>query len=249
MKWLFHFEAQRMARYERELVFSFDQQVVSSPLDKEAIGTYENLYVIPNGVDIEDFPYNENGRESNIIVFSGRMGDFPNAEAAVYFATRVFPLIRKQVPQARFLIVGADPSHRVLGLARLPGVEVTGYVPRIRDYLTRATVAVAPMQAGSGIQNKVLEAMASGSPVVATPYALGGIDAVDGEHLLVAEDAEGLAEQVVRLLKDPALRRRLAHNARRLVEEKYTWERSVAMLEEVHRLAIERRSRGAGETR
>lgn len=248
IKWFFHLETRRMAHYEQELVAFFDQQVVSSPLDKKVIGTYKSLHVIPNGINIEDFPYHENGRENNIILFSGRMGYFPNAEAAIYFATRVFPLIRKQVPQARFLIVGADPPHRVRRLAGLPGVEVTGYVPRIQDYLTRATVAVAPMQAGSGLQFKVLEAMASGLPIVATPYALGGIDAVDGEHLLVGENAEDLAEQVVRLLKDPALRRRIARNARQLVEEKYTWERSVAMLEEVYCLAIERRSRRAGKT-
>lgn len=241
MKWLFHLEARRMARYERGLVSCFDRQIVSSPLDKEAIGAYESLHVIPNGVAIEDFPYSEDGRENNLIVFTGRMGYFPNAEAAFYFVTQVFPLIRRQVQDARFLIVGADPPHRVRKLAKPPGIEVTGYVPRIQDYLAQATVAVAPIQAGTGIQNKVLEAMATGAPVVATPYALGGIEAVDGEHLLVAEDAEGLAEQVVRLLRDPALRRRLARNARRLVEEKYTWERSVAMLEKVYQLAVERR--------
>ena len=241
MKWLFHLEARRMARYERELVSSFDQQIVSSPLDKEAIGACESLHVIPNGVAIEDFPYSEDGRENNLIVFTGRMGYFPNAEAAFYFATQVFPLIRRPVQDARFLIVGADPPQRIRQLAKLPGVEVTGYVPRVQDYLAQATVAVAPTQAGTGIQNKVLEAMAAGAPVVATPYALGGIEAVDGDHLLVAEDAEGLAEQVVRLLRDSALRRHLTRNARRLVEEKYTWERSVAMLEKVYRLAIERR--------
>jgi sugar transferase (PEP-CTERM/EpsH1 system associated) len=241
MKWLFQLETRRMARYEQKLAHSFDQQIVSSPLDKEAIGASETLHVIPNGVNIEDFPYTENGREDSVIIFTGRMGYFPNAEAAVYFATRVFPLILKQKPDARFLIVGADPPCRVRRLARFPGVEVTGFVPRIQDYLSRAAVFVAPMQAGTGIQNKVLEAMASGVPVVATPYALGGVEAIDGEHLLVAADACGLADQVVRLLRDPTLRRRLARNARQLVEDKYTWERSVAMLEEVYRLAIDRK--------
>jgi glycosyltransferase involved in cell wall biosynthesis len=244
MKWLFQLETRRMARYEQKLAHSFDQQIVSSPLDKEAIGASETLHVIPNGVNIEDFPYTENGREDSVIIFTGRMGYFPNAEAAVYFATRVFPLILKQKPDARFLIVGADPPCRVRRLARFPGVEVTGFVLRIQDYLSRAAVFVAPMQAGTGIQNKVLEAMASGVPVVATPYALGGVEAIDGEHLLVAADACGLADQVVRLLRDPTLRRRLARNARQLVEEKYTWERSVAMLEEVYRMAIKQRIGG-----
>jgi len=239
LRWIFQLEAERMSRYEQELVSSFDLQIISSPADKEAIGAHESLYVVPNGVNIEDFPYNEDERDDKIIVFTGRMSYFPNAEAAVYFATRVFPIILQEDPDARFLIIGAAPPRTVRRLARLPGIEVTGYVPRIQDYLKRATVAVAPMRAGTGIQNKVLEAMASGTPVVATRYALGGIEAVDGEHLLVAENAEGLAEQVVRLLKDPALRLRLARNARQLVEEKYTWEQAVAMLEEVYRLAVE----------
>ncbi|MGA9351514.1 MAG: TIGR03087 family PEP-CTERM/XrtA system glycosyltransferase [Anaerolineae bacterium] len=239
VKWFFHLEARRMARYERELVVSFDRQAVSSPLDKETIGASESMHVIPNGVDIKDFPYNEDERENNVIVFTGRIGYFPNADAAIYFATQVFPLVLRQEPGTRFLIVGADPPRRVRRLAQLPGITVTGYVPRIQDYLTRATVAVAPLQTGSGIQNKVLEAMACGTPVVATPSALGGIEAEDGKHLLVAEDAEALAEQVVRMFRDQALRRHLARNAHRLIEEKYTWERSVAMLEEVYRLAVQ----------
>jgi sugar transferase (PEP-CTERM/EpsH1 system associated) len=239
MKWLLHWEALRMTHYERELISSFDQQIVSSPLDKKAIGPYESLRFVPNGVDVEDFRYSKDERENNVIVFTGRMGYFPNADAAVYFATQVFPLILQQEPDARFFVVGADPPRRVRRLARLPGVEVTGYVHRIQDYLSLASIAVAPMQAGSGIQNKVLEAMASGTPVVATPNALGGIEAQDGEHVLVARDTEGLAEQLIRLLKDPTLRLRLASSARRLMEESYTWEHAVATLEAVYGLAIE----------
>lgn len=237
LKWLFLLEARLMARYERSLIFSFDRQVVSSPLDKKVLGDFDTIHVIPNGVHLDAFPYTEDGRDSNLIVFTGRMGYFPNAEAAIYFATQIFPLIRKRVPEARFLIVGADPPRRVRELTKLPGVKVTGYVPCMQDYLARATVAVAPMMGGSGMQFKILEAMASGVPVVATPYALGGIEVADGEHLLRAQDAEDFAEKVIRLLLDSDLRRRLARSARQLVEEKYTWERSVIMLEEVYQIA------------
>lgn len=242
MNWLFNLESRRMAIYEQKLVSSFDRQIVSSPSDREAIGNYETLHIVPNGVNIEDFPYNKDGGASNIIIFTGRMGYFPNADAAVYFATKVLPLIQRREPNVRFVIVGADPPRRVRMLSRISGVEVTGYVPNIQDYMARATVAVAPLQAATGIQNKVLEAMASGIPIVATPNALEGIDAVNGEHLLVAEDANLLAEKVLQLLKDPILRRRLARNARQLVEEKYTWERSVEILEKVYRMAIYRSS-------
>ena len=240
--WIATLEARRVQRYERSLTQQYDQLVVSSLVDREAIGDYNNIHVIPNGVDIEAHPFAadwdsaQGSREPGTIVFTGRMGYFPNADAATWFSTKVFPLVRHQVPQARFLVVGADPTPAVRRLGQYPGIVVTGYVPRIQDYLARATVAVAPMQGGSGMQFKVLEAMACGAPVVATSYALGGIEAADGEHLLVVQGAAAFAEQVIRLLKAPGLGRHLARNARRLVEEKYTWERSVAMLEEVYRL-------------
>lgn len=238
--WIAASEARRLQRYERMLTRQYDQLVVSSPLDRDAVGNYSNVHVISNGVDTEAYPFVQDGRESGTIVFTGRMGYFPNADAAIWFATAVFPLVRRQMPQAQFLIVGASPTRAVRQLGRLQGVVVTGYVPSIQDYLAQATVAVAPMRAGSGMQFKVLEAMSSGAPVVATPYALGGIEVQDGEHLLVAQDAETFAEQVIRMFQDQALRRRLTCSARWLVEERYTWERSVAMLEAVYWQARER---------
>ena len=235
--WIVGQEARRLEHYERALVTRFDRLIVSSPVDREAIGPYENLHVIPNGVDVDHFSFVEDGREPYTIMFTGRMAYFPNAGAAIWFVTQVFPLIRRQAPAARFVIAGAEPPRQVRKLGRLDGLEVTGYVPDLHQLLARAAVAVAPMQAGSGIQNKVLEAMSSGTPLVVTPHALGGIEARDGEHLLVAQDPETFARQVIRLFNDAPLACRLARNARRLVEEKYTWERSAAMLQEVYHLA------------
>jgi sugar transferase (PEP-CTERM/EpsH1 system associated) len=235
--WIAAHESRRLRRYERLLVQDYDQVVVSSSLDRVAIGGCDNIHVVPNGVDLETHRFVEQGRDIHTLVFTGRLGYFPNADAAAWFAAEVFPLLRQEMPQVRFLVVGADPTSSVRRLGRCPGVEVVGLVPSVPDYLSRAAVAVAPMRSGSGVQNKVLEAFACGTPVVATPYALGGLEAADGEHLLVAQDARVFAEQVVRLLKDPLLARRLARNARQLVEEKYTWERTVGMLEEVYRRA------------
>jgi len=238
MAWIFGKEAKRLQKYERELTQQYDQLLISSPQDREAIGEYDNIHVIRNGVDIADYPIVEGGRESDRIVFTGRMGYFPNADAAVWFTTEVLPLVRSQVPQARFFVVGTDPTPAVRRLAQYEGVVVTGYVPSIQDYLTRSTVAVAPMKSGSGMQFKVLEAMACGTPVVATSYGLGGIEATDGTHLLIASNAKTFADSVIRLMKSSTLQQRLARNARSLVEAKYTWERSVATLEEVYRQAL-----------
>jgi sugar transferase (PEP-CTERM/EpsH1 system associated) len=237
LSWLARLEAERLQRYERALASRFERLIVSSPVDRAAIGPYENLHVVPNGVDTRHFHFVEDGREPNTIIFSGRMAYFPNAVAAIWFAKQVLPLIRRQIPAVRFIIAGADPSRQVLELKRLDGVQVTGYVSDLHELLSRAAVAVAPMQAGSGIQNKVLEAMSSGTPLVATPSALGGIEARDGEHLLMARDGEAVAEQIIRLLQDPSLACRLAHSARSLVEDKYTWDRAGNMLEELYHLA------------
>lgn len=238
--WFMALESKRLEDYERYLTQKYDQLVVSSPLDCDAIGNYDNIHVIPNGVSIEDFPFVADGREPKMIVFTGRMGYFPNADAVIWFVEKVLPLIQQQLSEVKFYVVGADPTSEVQVLAQQPGVFVTGYVSSIQDYLHQATVAVAPLQSGSGMQFKVIEAMGCGTPVVATSYALGGVDVLGGEHLLVANNAESFAQKVICLLRDEDLQRYLAHNARRLVEEKYTWDRSVTMLEDVYHLAVQR---------
>lgn len=227
-------EAGRVQRYEQTLTRRYDRLIVSSSLDKQAIGDYQNVHVVRNGVDPDRFPFVQDGREPHTIVFSGRMGYFPNVDAAVFLATQIFPLVRRQVPDARLLLVGADPPSGVRRLDQLPGVTVTGFVPRIQEYLARATVAVAPMRAGSGIQNKVLEAMASGVPVVATTTGLAGMEAETGIHLLVSDEPRGFAEAVIRFLKDTRLARDLARNARALVQERYSWERCADELQRVY---------------
>lgn len=238
LKALLRWEARRLKRYERSLAGIYDRMVVCSTLDMQAIGASESVYVVPNGVDTSQFAYRQDLREWNSIVFTGRIAYFPNADAAVWFATEVLPLIRRSVPSVRFQIVGADPPPRVRELARIPGVEVTGYVPAVTEYLHRATVAISPLLAGSGMQNKLLEAMACGAPVVATSRSMGGLTAQNGRHLMIADGAASFAERLVRLLHDPGLRLWIARNARRMVEERYSWELSVSALEKVYEAAL-----------
>jgi glycosyltransferase involved in cell wall biosynthesis len=176
------------------------------------------------------------------------MGYFPNVHAARWFAGRVLPRIRRALPGATFHVVGARPHRTLRRLARRdPAVVVTGFVEPLPPHLRRAAIAVAPIHAGSGQALKVLEAMATGTPVVATPLAAAGIGARPDEHLLVAEDPDSFAAQVVRLLRDPDLADRLAASARHFVEAQCTWEHSVAALEAVYR-AVADPPRGAGET-
>ena len=232
-------EAIRTQRYERELANRFNHLLICSALDKTAIGNQDSIHIVRQGVDTTFFRSLSAQRASNTIVFSGNMGYFPNADAAEYFITTILPIIRQHIPEVRFQVVGGGASKRLLALSNEPGVELVGYTTEINKYLSAATVAVAPMRSGSGMQFKVLEAMACGVPIVVTSFALGGIEVNHGEHLLVADQPQAVADSVVRLLKDATLRHTLATNSRRLVEEKYSWEQSVSTLEQIYDLALQ----------
>lgn len=229
-----YIEWRRLRQYERAICGRYDNVVVVSDIDRAAIGEFPNLHVIPIGVDLTSFPLAVEGREPYTIVFSGNMGYFPNINAVRWFTQEVWPLVRATEPRARFMIVGANPHPAVQALAHESGIEVTGLVPSIHTYLSRATLAVVPMQAGSGMQFKVIEAMACGTPVVVTSFALGGIAAIDGQHLLVCDTAQAFAASVLRLLHDSDARAKLAAQGRILVEECYTWERTVASIESLY---------------
>jgi sugar transferase (PEP-CTERM/EpsH1 system associated) len=234
-------EASRLRRAERALLDRAGHGVVVSEVDRDAMGGGEKLSVAPNGVDGERFAFDGRPRANADVLFAGNLGYFANADAAVWFARVVLPLVRARIGSARLRLAGARPSRAVRALARLEGVSVLGDVPDMAAQVRAARVAVAPLRTGSGQQSKVLEAMACGTPVVASPLASAGMELGHEEHLLVADGAEPTAAAVVRLVEDAALAERLARSARRLVEQRYTWERSVAALEAAYGRA---RSRG-----
>jgi glycosyltransferase involved in cell wall biosynthesis len=199
------------------------------------------VHINANGVDLQRFQFTPDGHQGKTLVFTGNMSYFPNVNAVTWFANEVFPLIKAAVPDVRFFVVGTNPHPTIQALAqRDPAITVTGHVQNMQDYLATATIAVVPMRAGSGMQFKVIEAMACGTPVIVTPYALGGIDVAHEQHLLVAATANEFATQVTRLLQDADLRLRLAHAARQLVVDNYTWERVVSDLEMVYQQAARR---------
>jgi len=242
LRWLAALEAERLLRYERRVCASVEGACVVSGAEREAIGAPSSVGVVPNGFDPGELPFVPDGRTPATVVFTGNMGYFPNANAACWFAERVHPLVRRSVPGARFVVVGARPAARVRRLARRDAsVSVVGPVDDMRPHLRSATVAVAPMQAGGGQQFKVIEAMASGAPVVASPIGAEAFDAARGGALLVAGTPEEFAAAVVSVVGDPALAGRLAAQARRFVESHHTWEASTARLEALHEAARSRR--------
>lgn len=228
-------EAKRLRRYEQWLCRTFDHATVVSAVDRDAIGDFPKLSINPNGVELADFPAAHSGRDPNRIAFTGNLGYFPNVDAVAWFVREVLPRVREARPQTTFVAAGSRPHRRVRALATDDGtVLVQGDVPDLGDVLARAAVSVAPMQAGSGQPLKILEAMACGTPVVATPVAASGLAADPGRHLLIGHDAESFAGHVLRLLEAPALAADLARAARDLVAARYTWERSVALLDAVY---------------
>jgi sugar transferase (PEP-CTERM/EpsH1 system associated) len=238
-RWALALEAERLARFESALLRRASRCLVVSDAEREALGLEgERAGVNPNGIDLETFPFAAMRESSARIVFVGNLGYAPNAEGIAWFAREVLPVLRRRVSAAELLIVGPRASRAVRRLARNPGVQLVGVVPDVHAALANARVAVAPLHSGGGIQNKVLEAMAAGTPVVATSRAIAGIAARAGEHCLVADDARGFAAETERLLRDDGLRSRIATAARALVVDRYTWEHSVAGLEEVYRRVL-----------
>lgn len=150
-----------------------------------------------------------------------------------YFAHEIFPLIRQEFPEAKFEIVGRYPTRAVRRLSRLKGVRVIGEVAEVRSSLIQADVSVAPMRIARGVQNKVLEAIALGVPVVATPLAIEGIEVSNEEEVLIATSPDEFARQVVRLLRDAELRRSLTRRAWNKMNQSYNWEVSGSKLEEL----------------
>jgi glycosyltransferase involved in cell wall biosynthesis len=164
----------------------------------------------------------------------------PNVDGVEHFGREIFPILRRAVPELEFWIVGRNPTPRVRALASAEGVRVTGEVDDVGEYLARAAVAVVPLRIAQGVQNKILEAMAAGTPVVATSKAFEGIDATPGADLLVADGAADFAGAVERLLRDSHERERLAASARKVVETRYSWDSSMAELERILREAVHR---------
>jgi glycosyltransferase involved in cell wall biosynthesis len=208
------------------------------PQTPDAPANDARVSVISNGVDLQRFrPAFDQPSESQTIVFSGRMSYHANAAAALRLARDIFPRVRARRPHAKLQIVGRDPGPEVCALEREnSGVTIVGAVDDLAPCLRRATVSAAPLVYGSGVQNKILEALACGTPVVADPLAVRALDASVYDALLIADDDDAFAAHVVRIFDDAALRRRLAHAGRAFVEQHHSWDVAAARLEQVYRL-------------
>ena len=234
-KWVIKEELRRVSVHEKDMAKKFDYAVVVSSIDASTIGG-GNIVVNPIGVDIQEFhPKTLKKVHDNLIIFTGNMGYFPNEKAVLYFVKEMFPLIQRKKPNAIFWVVGGGTSHDVKQLEKKNrGVKVLGFVNSMADCISRAVVSVSPMTAGSGIQFKILEALACGVPVVATSLAKGGIELNEDEGLFVADEARVFAGKVVEIMSDTKIRESIGQKAPQAIKDKYSWERSNLILEEIY---------------
>jgi glycosyltransferase involved in cell wall biosynthesis len=185
------------------------------------------VVVLPNGVDADDFRPAETPPEGPPrIVFTGALESVTNEDAAWHLATRIFPGIGKVYPDAEMDVIGKNPSARLVRLAaENPKVRVTGAVPEVAPYLRAATLFLSPLRDATGIKNSVLQALASGLPVLVSPHSAEGIEGRDGHDFIVCRSEAEFTANAIRLLGDPAARAHLGENARRLITRAYTWQR------------------------
>jgi polysaccharide biosynthesis protein PslH len=228
---LWRMESKRLFNYETRAASSVAAATVVSEKDKEYLNQ-ASIYVNPNGVSVSSSNH-ESPREDETLMFHGNMSYYPNVEGAQFLVRDIMPRVWQEKPTCKVLLVGANPSKKVSALAS-ENVVVTGYVEDVKPFLRTSTLGVYPILRATGIQNKILEAMTEGLPVITTPTVAEGIkEGVTPQHFYSESDAEKLAIKIVQLLNDSNERQRLALAAKELILNSYTWEIQVTALEKL----------------
>jgi len=229
-------EGTKLCREEKRLARQFDLSTCTTKAEVETLRGFDAARKtdwFPNGVDAEYFSPTDDPYDPDQICFIGRMDYYPNQQAMLYFCSDVLPVIQAQRPATKLIIIGAEPSAEIRNLRKNPGVSVTGTVPDVRDYVRGSALSVAPLAIARGTQNKILESMAMGVPVVCSKNAAGGVDAVPGQHLLVSDSPDRYASNIIRLLDSADERRELSLAARQRVLSSHSWLASMTKLDAI----------------
>ncbi len=231
IKPVFLLEHRRLAAFEKKIFDRFDHKTIISKQDQQLIPHPRKgeIKVIRNGVDLTYFsPYQTKKKQE--IVFTGNMNYPPNIDAAVFLVTKIMPLVWKNFPEARLLLAGAHPHPRIRRLAS-EKVEISGWMDDIREAYASSQIFIAPMRLGTGLQNKLLEAMAMHVPSVTTPLANTALHAQNGKEIMVGTNARELSVHLINLLSNNELRNIIADNALDFVQKNFNWEKATGELE------------------
>lgn len=230
---MFRWEARRLAAFERTIYKDFDKHTIISSQDRNRLNLagHDQILVVPNGVDHRFLETERKAQPEFDLVFVGNLGYGPNKAAATFLVRTLLPELRRRGLQPKVLLAGARPGKGVKKLGQVPGVKVSGWMEDIRDAYADGRIFVAPMFSGLGLQNKILEAMATGLPCVTTSMVNNAIGAREGTEVLVSDSTQGLADHIERLMKDPKLLNAVSVKAKQFVETGYQWEDQVEKLE------------------
>lgn len=241
--WVLHFEFKMLRSTEYNAFKIFDDLVIISETDADAIPHRKSgeIKIVPNGVDFDYFCPMPDVKKDFDIVFCGNMQYGPNVNAAQYLVRKVMPIVWRQMPQARLLIAGASPKSQVRQLAST-NVTVSGWVDDIRLSYASSKVFAAPMNMGSGLQNKLLEAMSMGIPCVSSSIANSALGATPGEHILVGDDPQTFADHILSLLTNQAKSDKMAAAGHQYVKDHFEWSRFGAQLESILRNAANKKN-------
>ncbi|MBL7837388.1 MAG: glycosyltransferase [Bacteroidetes bacterium] len=228
-------ESSRVLKYEKQILQAFDLNLVCSMEDLNFLKDrhkIEHIRLLPNGVDTDKFhPMNHDYSHAHTLLFTGNMDYDPNVDAVLYFAEQILPVIQNQYPNVKFVIAGQRPIDKVKALHNGSSIEVTGFIPDLSQTYNEASVVVAPLRFGAGTQNKVLEAMAMGIPVVCSHIGFEGLGISDGEGAFMRKDPESFARQVMTLLGDEQLRIRTGQTGVNVIQQNFSWDQVSGILE------------------
>jgi len=231
------FNLKGLKKFEFGMYADADRVLTLTPEGRDellAIRPDLKISVVPHGVDVDYFRPSGKEAKEEAVMFLGNYPHDPNRDAVIYFRDRIWPLIKERVPEARFYVVGKDPTPELEELGRKdPSIVVTGTVEDVRPFFEKSKLFVNPVRIGGGFRGKVLEAMAMGMPIVSTSLGAEGVSAVSGEDMLIADDPRDFAAAVVRLMENDSMCERLGERARSLAVERFSWEKGVEELEGV----------------
>lgn len=242
------FQGRKLRRAEKRAIVDFDGNISVSEIDTNELHEFDprsTVRVIPNGTDTEFFKPISGISEDQSLVFAGSMSWYPNGDAMILFAEKIWPIIKRAIPNITMNAIGSHPLDEVIKLGqRDENFKVLGFVDDVRPYIARASVYVVPIRVGGGTRLKILDALAMGKSIVSHPIGAEGLDVTDGKDIVIAEEPEAFAQSVIDLVRDDARRRQLCANARQTAVEKYSWPRIIPKLEAFYAEVVRKKRNG-----